>query len=186
MVALVEYLPGDTECRRTAEHIHSMLDAAGWDLKPLHRASEEAVFMDGITVFMDQSITHPAPVPDDVQHADDAADALLDELNRMGVRASMIGANKPHALIVIRVGLRPNPAAQRRSREEDQRLGLPDQAELRERAERVREESRISREETERLADEVNRRAKEEKKQQAQPPKHEPAKPEPPKPNQPK
>jgi hypothetical protein len=112
VTARVEYVP-DEECKRTAEQIVVTLHWAGWNF--VHggeKNPKESVFFDDVTV----NAWAAGPVSADVTRAADAATALISELNRVGIAASPGGAaidELPKGIVLIKVGLRPNPAQRR-------------------------------------------------------------------------
>jgi hypothetical protein len=81
------------------------------------------VFFDGVIVQVDTAGT----VSEAGRRARDASEALIDELKKSGIEARSHAADRsfPQGTIVIRVGMKPNPALQRLMREDMERLGFP-------------------------------------------------------------
>ena len=108
--AVIEYLP-EMECKHTAELIFTALqNFAKWNILEF-RANPNAIeFFDGVIVQVDTA----GIVPEDVSRAGRAAEALISELNKTNIKAWRQAAaqNFPIGVVVIRVGMKPNPAAE--------------------------------------------------------------------------
>jgi hypothetical protein len=119
VAAVVEYLP-DLECKRTGERVAFVLTSAGWRLGPVRANPNESEFLDGITV----QVNAAGAVPEDTQRAARAADALVAELNKRGLKA-MRGAPDPkyeQGLVVVHVGMKPEPATERLLKQWQQKI----------------------------------------------------------------
>jgi len=108
--AVIEYLP-DRECQRTAGQIALTLNMAGWTFPAAKANPDEAAFFDEVIV----QVNAAGVVPPEVRKAGDAADALVVELNKTDIKARRHAADLSVAqgVIVIRVGMKPNPALKR-------------------------------------------------------------------------
>lgn len=107
---LIEYLP-DWECRRTAGQVAFVLSEAKWNITGFVANPNDSVFFDGVGVAVNAS----GPVPEPIRRASDAGYALVAELNKTDITATTraMGLSFRLGLVVVRIGLKPNPVAQR-------------------------------------------------------------------------
>jgi hypothetical protein len=96
--AAIPYVPTD-EALGTAKQIAWALWRAGWSLQPRANVPAEAIFFsEGVTVCSS----------DESQSG--ARSALVDELNKTGITATSVANSRmPAGMIVIPVGVKPNP-----------------------------------------------------------------------------
>jgi hypothetical protein len=103
----------DRECINTAAQIFATLrDFAQWNVKQeIARPENEWAFQDGITV----NCGREGEASSDSYRASDAASELVDELNKTKMKATHMPRIKNFAadVVVIQVGMRPNPALER-------------------------------------------------------------------------
>ena len=121
--AVIEYLP-DRECRDTAGQIALTLhDFAKWKLLSVNANSDESEFFDGVIV----QIKSAGPVGEEVKRAEAGAEALISELNKTNIKARRHASarNFPEGVVVIRVGMKPNPALERIIREAEEKIRRP-------------------------------------------------------------
>jgi hypothetical protein len=120
--AIIEYVP-DVECERTAKQIYWVLKSAEWDVSPARAIPAERWFFDGVKVLCRSA----GVVPADVKRAKEASEKLIEMLNANGIKTTVFAAdlNFAEGVVVIRVGMRPNPAAERMQREWDEKHGFP-------------------------------------------------------------
>jgi hypothetical protein len=90
-------------------------DFAKWKILAFRANPNEFVFFDGVIV----QVNAAGIVPEDVERADKAAEALISELNKTKIASRMHAGDSafPLGTIVVRVGMKPNPALERIERE---------------------------------------------------------------------
>jgi hypothetical protein len=115
--AVIEYAP-DVECKRTAGQISVTLnDFAKWTLLAVE-PSEDVVF-DGVLVQLGAQRISVNSKREGVERIRSAVAALVVELNRTNIKARTHAADfkYPEDVVIVRVGIKPNPAMERIERE---------------------------------------------------------------------
>jgi hypothetical protein len=113
----------DPEAKRTAEQINWVLDAAGWVVIPKPASTAEAERVDTEIDFFDGVIVSLGGVRDDENLASRRTNALLEELNKDGIKAFRDPRINMTRIVEIRVGLKPSPALTRLAEEHGLQTG---------------------------------------------------------------
>jgi hypothetical protein len=116
---IIQHLP-DLECKRTAGKIAFVLHEAQWTILSQEAVNMDTPLFDGVMVSVDTA----GIVPENVRVAGNAAESLVAELNKTAIKAARRAPELPLAqgVILVRVGMKSNPAAERLSREWQEKL----------------------------------------------------------------